>query len=187
MKAVLNEYWPRGLRVIELYKHQFRLLNQVIGLIKQRHYRFIIFLDDLSFDEGEVEYKYLKAVIEGGLETRPDNVMLLATSNRRHLVKETWRDRADMEHEQDIHHSDTMEEKLSLAARFGCAIRYDSPDPKLFRRMVLTIAARYPQIRMDEEELLAQANRWELRHGGCNGRTAQQFINYISGLEQQPE
>ena len=109
--------------------------------------------------------------------------MILATSNRRHLVRETWRDRSDMEHEQDIHHSDTVEEKLSLAARFGCSIRYDSPDRALFNRMVLTLAHRRADIRLTDEELLAEANRYELRHGGVSGRTAQQFINQVAGNE----
>ena len=181
VKALVNEYASDGLRIIELNKHQFGLLAHVIAEIKARRYRFIIFLDDLSFDEGEVEYKFLKAVIEGGLESRPANVMILATSNRRHLVRETWRDRNDMEHEQDIHHSDTVEEKLSLAARFGCSIRYDSPDRALFNRMVLELAKRRSDIRLSDEELLSLANKYELRHGGVSGRTAQQFINSIAG------
>ena len=181
VKAALNEYHPRGLRMIELYKHQFHLLSAVIGAVKARRYRFVIFIDDLSFDEGEVEYKFLKAVIEGGLETRPANIMICATSNRRHLVKETWKDRSDMEHDGDIHRSDTMEEKLSLAARFGCSIRYSSPDRSLWREIVLGLAARFPEISLTEEELLAEANRYEIRHGGISGRTAQQFINYVAG------
>lgn len=181
VKAALNEYQDQGLRVIEIYKHQFGLLSEIIAKIKNRHCHFILFLDDLSFEEQEVEYKYLKAVIEGGIETRPDNVMICATSNRRHLVKETWKDRDDMEHDGDIHRSDTMEEKLSLASRFGCAISYQAPDPKLYREIVKQLAARQSDIRLSEEELLAQANRWEIRHGGYSGRTAQQFINSVRG------
>ena len=122
VKAILNEYCDRGLRMIEIYKHQFGQLSDVIARIKNRNYRFMIFIDDLSFEEHEVEYKFLKAVIEGGVETRPDNVLICATSNRRHLIQETWNDRKDMEFNGDVHRSDTMEEKLSLAARFGCAI-----------------------------------------------------------------
>ena len=179
VKAALNEYHERGLRVIEVYKHQFGLLSEIISGIKNRHCHFIIFLDDLSFEEQEVEYKYLKAVIEGGIETRPDNVMICATSNRRHLVKETWKDRDDMEHDGDVHRSDTMEEKLSLASRFGCAISYQAPDPKLYREIVKQLAARRSDIRLSEEELLREANRWEIRHGGYSGRTAQQFINAV--------
>ena len=181
VKALLPEYGPRGLRVIELDKHQFALLQDVIAQVKRRHCRFIIFLDDLSFDEGEAEYKYLKAVIEGGLESRPDNVMICATSNRRHLVKETWKDRDDMEHDGDIHRSDTVEEKLSLSARFGCSINYSAPDRRLFDQIVVALAERHPEIHLSREQLLAAANRFELRHGGLSGRTAQQFINEAAG------
>ncbi len=181
VKALLPEYGPRGLRVIELDKHQFALLQDVIAQVKRRHCKFIIFLDDLSFDEGEAEYKYLKAVIEGGLESRPDNVMICATSNRRHLVKETWKDRDDMEHDGDIHRSDTVEEKLSLSARFGCSINYSAPDRRLFDQIVVALAERHPEIHLSREQLLAAANRFELRHGGLSGRTAQQFINEAAG------
>lgn len=185
VKAILNEYAPQGLRMIEIYKHQFGLLSQIISRVKNRNYRFMIFIDDLSFEEHEVEYKFLKAVIEGGVETRPSNVLIVATSNRRHLVQETWKDRNDMEHNGDIHRSDTMEEKLSLAARFGCAICYVSPNRQQYHDIVRGIAARLPDtLQLSEEELLAAANRWEIRHGGISGRTAQQFINYLAGMQQ---
>ncbi len=185
VKAVLNEYCDQGLRMIEIYKHQFGLLSKVIAQVKNRNYRFMIFIDDLSFEEHEVEYKFLKAVIEGGVETRPTNVLIVATSNRRHLVKETWKDKSDMEFENDIHRSDTMEEKLSLAARFGCAICYNNPNRQQYHDIVKGIAARLPEgIDMTEEQLLLEANKWEIRHGGVSGRTAQQFINYIAGLKK---
>ena len=120
-------------------------------------------------------------MIEGSLESRPDNVMICATSNRRHLVKETWKDRDDMEHDGDIHRSDTVEEKLSLSARFGCSINYSAPDRRLFDQIVVALAQRHPEISLTREELLAAANRFELRHGGLSGRTAQQFINEVAG------
>lgn len=185
VKAILNEYSAQGLRMIEIYKHQFGLLSEVIRRVKHRHYRFIIFIDDLSFEESEVEYKFLKAVIEGGIETKPDNVLICATSNRRHLVQETWRDRDDMEHNGDIHRSDTMQEKLSLAARFGCSINYSAPDRRLWQELVEGLAARHSEITLPREQLLLEANRWELRHGGVSGRTAQQFVNYLSGLARR--
>ncbi len=185
VKAILNEYWDQGLRMIEIYKHQFNLLSDVIAAVKNRNYRFMIFIDDLSFEEHEVEYKFLKAVIEGGVETKPDNVLICATSNRRHLIRETWNDRSDMEFKNDIHRSDTMEEKLSLAARFGCAINYSTPDRKQFQAIVLGIAARSGDLGIDEDTLLAEANKWELRHGGISGRTAQQFINQLAGKKEQ--
>ena len=183
VKALINEYYDSGLRMIEIYKHQFRDLSEIIATIKNRNYRFIIFIDDLSFEENELEYKFLKAVIEGGVETRPDNILIYATSNRRHLIKETWNDRNDMEFEGELHRSDTMEEKLSLAARFGVTINYSAPNRKLFHDIVKELASRRPNIKVDEEELLALANRWEIRHGGISGRTAQQFINYLEGRE----
>ena len=183
VKALINEYYDSGLRMIEIYKHQFRDLSAVIAAVKGRNYRFIIYIDDLSFEENEVEYKFLKAVIEGGVESRPDNILIYATSNRRHLIKETWSDRNDMEFENDIHRSDTMEEKLSLAARFGVAINYSIPSRQEFQTIVKTLAARQLDGQLDEAELLAQANRWELRHGGISGRTAQQFINHLAGKE----
>ncbi len=180
VKALINEYYDQGLRMIEIYKHQFRDLSAVIAKVKNRNYRFIIFIDDLSFEENEVEYKFLKAVIEGGVETKPDNILLYATSNRRNLIRETWKDRADMEHENDVHHSDTLEEKLSLSARFGVRINYSIPNRTQFQEMVRTLAQRQG-LTVPAEVLLAEANKWELRHGGVSGRTAQQFINYMGG------
>lgn len=183
VKALINEYYDQGLRMIEIYKHQFGELSHILGAVKNRNYRFIIFIDDLSFEENEVEYKFLKAVIEGGVETRPENVLIYATSNRRHLIRETWNDRQDMEHNGDIHRSDTMEEKLSLAARFGVSINYNTPTPKEFHAIVRALAERQG-IQMDEKELQIKANAWEVRHGGFSGRTAQQFIHYLEGLEE---
>ena len=185
VKAILNEYCDRGLRMIEIYKHQFGLLSEVIARVKNRNYRFMIFIDDLSFEEHEVEYKFLKAVIEGGVETKPDNVLICATSNRRHLIQETWKDRNDMEFNGDVHRSDTMEEKLSLAARFGCAINYSNPDRRQYHEIVKGIASRVEGLNISEEQLLAEANKWEIRHGGVSGRTAQQFINHLAGTTQQ--
>ncbi len=181
VKALLNQYYDRGLRMIEVYKHQFQNLSAIISEIKNRNYRFIIFMDDLSFEEFEIEYKYLKAVIEGGLETKPENILIYATSNRRHLIRETWSDRSDMSQD-ELHRSDTMQEKLSLAGRFGVTIGYYKPSQKEYFDIVITLARRCPQITLTDEELKLQANQWELAHGGISGRTAQQFVNYLAGL-----
>lgn len=178
IKAIANEYYDKGLRIIEIYKHQFGEINDVIAQIKNRNYKFIIYMDDLSFENFETEYKYLKAVIEGGLEKKPENVLIYATSNRRHLVRENFSDKEDRNDE--LHSSDTVQEKLSLASRFGVTIFFTSPDKKQFEQIVRILAQRYG-IAMEEEELLAQANRWELAHGGLSGRTAQQFIDYLLG------
>uniref|UniRef100_UPI003FEF8B17 ATP-binding protein n=1 Tax=Candidatus Ventrimonas sp. TaxID=3048889 RepID=UPI003FEF8B17 len=181
IKAIVNEFYDQGLRMIEIYKHQFKDLSAVIAQIKNRNYRFIIYMDDLSFEEFEVEYKFLKAVIEGGVETRPDNILIYATSNRRHLIKENWSDRSDMEHDNGMHRSDTMEEKLSLVNRFGVTICYSKPSQKEYFHIVEGLARR-AGITMPEEMLRAEANKWELSHGGISGRTAQQFINYLLGI-----
>lgn len=181
IKAILNEYYEQGLRMIEIYKHQFQDLSAIIARIKNRNYRFIIYMDDLSFEEFEIEYKFLKAVIEGGMETKPDNVLIYATSNRRHIIRETWGDRSDMEQDDGMHRSDTMQEKLSLVARFGVTINYSKPSQKEYFQIVRELAKRYPEITLSDQELCAQANQWELSHGGISGRTAQQFINYLAG------
>ncbi len=178
IKAILNQYYDQGLRMIEVYKHQFQDLNDVIAQIKNRNYKFIIYMDDLSFEEFEIEYKYLKAVIEGGLEKKPDNILIYATSNRRHLVRETFRDKSDRDEE--LHTNDTVQEKLSLVARFGVTIYFGGPSKKEFQQIVKTLAEKN-QINMPEEDLLLEANKWELSHGGLSGRTAQQFIDYLLG------
>ena len=181
IKAVLNEFYPEGLRMIEIYKHQFACLADTISQIKSRNYRFIIYMDDLSFEDFEIEYKYLKAVIEGGLEIRPENVLIYATSNRRHLIKESFNDRNDMgEGSNDVHHSDTLQEKLSLVARFGLKINYSAPGESEYLNIVKEVAAKYKdKIKLSEEELLKEAKKWEIFAGGRSGRTARQFIDSI--------
>lgn len=182
IKGIMNEYYDRGLRLIEIYKHQFRDLNAVIEQIKNRNYRFIIYMDDLSFEDFETEYKYLKAVIEGGLEKKPENVLIYATSNRRHLIREKFSDKE--ERQEDLHANDTVQEKLSLASRFGVTIYFSAPDKKEFQNIVRVLAERY-HITMPREELFLEANKWELAHGGLSGRTAQQFIDYLAGKEMR--
>ena len=160
-------------------------------------------MDDLSFEENETEYKYLKAVIEGGLETRPDNVLIYATSNRRNLIRETWNDTNDVE--LDKHRSDTLQEKLSLVSRFGVTIPYMRPDKKGYEEIVKKLAERVRakqssaekgsdsiladlgldgsaenKLNISDEELLALANKWSVSHGGMSGRAAQQLIDSLS-------
>lgn len=184
VKAILNEYYPEGLRMIEIFKHQFEDLSTVISKIKNRNYKFIIYMDDLSFEEFEIEYKYLKAVIEGGLETKPDNVLIYATSNRRHLIRETWSDRSDMSKD-ELHRSDTMQEKLSLVARFGISINYSAPSQKEYFAIVEELAKKHDNFGLSKEDLLQKANMWELSSGGLSGRTASQFIIYMQSQEHK--
>lgn len=181
IKAIINQYYDKGLRIIEIYKHQFIDLQNVISQIKNRNYKFIIYMDDLSFEEFEIEYKYLKAVIEGGLEKKPKNVLIYATSNRRHLIRENFSDKEEIR--EDMHTSDTVQEKLSLVYRFGVSIYFEAPNKKQFQEIVLALAKKN-KIEMEKDELLIKANKWELSHGGLSGRTAQQFIDYLLGTRK---
>lgn len=178
VKAIVNEYYDKGLRIIEVYKHQFRFLSDIMEQIKDRNYKFIIYMDDLSFEDSELEYKYLKAILEGGFGKRPDNVLIYATSNRRHLIRESFKDK--LETDEELHTRDTVEEKLSLSARFGEKIYFGSPDKKEFNNIVLALAKKRG-IDIPESELLARANMWELSHGGKSGRSATQFIINLLG------
>ena len=180
--ALMHDYGDRGLRLIEISKADRSRLPHVMSVLKKRNYRSVIFLDDLSFEEDESDYKELKAMLEGALESGSDRVLIYATSNRRHLIRETWRDRNDMEYNEDIHHSDTMEEKLSLASRFGVTIYYGKPDPAEYMNIVRVLAER-SGISMDENELKDAARKWEIRHGGMSGRVASQLITWLENRD----
>lgn len=184
IKAIVNEFYPDGLRMIEIYKHQFKDLSNVIAQIKNRNYKFIIYMDDLSFEEFEIEYKFLKAVIEGGVETKPDNILIYATSNRRHLIKENWKDKNDMEFSGGLHRSDTIEEKMSLVNRFGCMINYSKPTRDQYLNIVRELAKK-ENLSISDNELIAGAKQWEMYHGGISGRTAQQYINHLMGVKAE--
>lgn len=177
IKALLNTYFDRGLRIIEVYKHQMEEIAKIIHTLKNRPYSYVIYMDDLSFEEDEIEYKYLKSIIEGGIEPKPNNVVIYATSNRRHLIKETFKDNGDID--DDLHRNETQAEKLSLAYRFGLQIFYSSLSPKEFRKMVIELANKN-NISIEENTLLLEANKWELTYGSLSGRCATQFINYLA-------
>ena len=176
IKALLNTYFDRGLRIIEVYKHQMQEISKIINKLKSRPYYYIIYMDDLSFEEDEIEYKYLKSIIEGGIEPKPNNVAIYATSNRRHLIKEVASDNASIM--DDLHRNETQAEKLSLAYRFGLQIYYGSLSHKEFRNMVLELA-KINNIEMEESLLLKEASAWELTYGSLSGRCASQFISYL--------
>ncbi len=178
IKAIISEYSSQGLRIIEIYKHQFKSISNVISQIKNRNYKFVLYLDDLSFEEFEIEYKYFKAIIEGGLESRPNNVIIYATSNRRHLIKETWADKNDGHMEGEIHRNDTLQEKLSLVSRFGLSIFYGCPTKQEFLDIVHALA-KARGLDISDEELDRKALQWDIRGGGRSGRSAQQFINSL--------
>ncbi|MDR3560210.1 MAG: ATP-binding protein [Negativicutes bacterium] len=177
VKGLVNRYFANGLRLVEVPKFQLRHLNKIIEALRGRSQKFIVFLDDLSFEEAETEYKHLKSVIEGGVEAKPDNVLIYATSNRRHLIRESWADRADTKGG-DIHSADSVQEKISLSDRFGITLTYPAPDQNEYLRIVETLAAQHA-VTLPQEELHKRALRWEMSHSGRSGRVAQQFIKHI--------
>lgn len=176
IKALVNEFYNKGLRIIEIYKQDFILLPALLEKLKVRNYKFIIYMDDLSFEDNEVEYKYLKAILEGGLGAKPENVLIYATSNRRHLIRESFKDKLDVDNE--LHRRDTVQEKISLAARFGLNIYFSSPDKKEYDIIVKELSKK-ADISIEEKELLALANIWEMQKGGRSGRSASQFVNSL--------
>lgn len=173
VKALLNKYQKQGLRLIEINSDQIKELPQILEYLSQRGLYFIIFMDDLSFEEFETEYKYLKAVMEGGIEVKPDNVLFYATSNRRHLVREKWQDR-----ESEVHKEDILNEKLSLAERFGLTLMYNTPAQEEYLKIVREIAAQ-ENIKMDKNKLEEKALKWSKWNNGRSGRSARQFIDEL--------
>ncbi|MDR1650031.1 MAG: ATP-binding protein [Synergistaceae bacterium] len=178
VRALLNEpgFVRRGLRMIEVRRNQFADIQDILEVVRFRNYRFVIFIDDLSFEEFETDYKHLKAVIEGGIEPKPKNAVIYATSNRRNLVREVWSDRKNSG--DDVHGEDTRQEKLSLADRFGLAIWYGSVGKKEYMEMVRALAEE-SGLSVDGAELEKLAMRWELEKGSFTGRTARQFVQRL--------
>lgn len=174
VKALLHEYCDQGLRLVELSKQDLTDFPLIIRYLAPQPQKFILFIDDLSFEETELAYKALKTVLEGGIEKRPDNVLIYATSNRRHLIRENFSERQGDE----INIRDTMDEKLSLADRFGITITFPSPDQGEFLRIVEELAVQ-EEITIDKAQLRQQALRWVMMHNARSGRTARQFIDYL--------
>lgn len=178
--ALVEKYAKDGLKIIQIHKNQTELLPALFNMLRKRNYHFILALDDLSFESDEREYKALKSALEGDVTSMPKNVLVYATSNRRHLVQETWNDRSDTELNGDVHRSETMEEKLSLSARFGLRIFYPAPSFKEYQAMVKQLAtANSVASAMPQEELAKLAGRWQISAGSTSGRTAKQFINSL--------
>ena len=179
VKALLNRYSDMGLRLVEITKHDLKHLSVIMQTLRERGKKFILFMDDLSFEEFEIEYRHLKSMMEGGVETRPDNVLIYATSNRRHLVKETWSDRSGINSE-DIHSWDTINDKMSLSDRFGITLTFAPPNQDEYLRIVESMAKKR-NVHLPLSELRAEAIKWETAHSGRSGRVAQQFIAHIEG------
>ncbi|MBR2778712.1 MAG: ATP-binding protein [Firmicutes bacterium] len=180
VKALLNRFAPDGLRLISIQKDKIFDVSAIMDSVANRGGRFIIFIDDLSFEETEIEYKRFKSILEGGVELQPENVLIYVTSNRRNLVKEMWGDRGE---NGEVHVNDGIQERLSLADRFGLTITFGAPDKKLYNEIVKAIAKR-EGLQMDEEQLLAEANIWDLRQTSRSGRSARQFITHLAGEER---
>ena len=181
VKALLNEYGHRGLRIIELPKTNLEDLPHVLRMIRERQQKFIIFIDDLAFGDSEEEYTALKAVLEGSLESKPQNVVIYATSNRRHLIKEKFSDRSGLSsgnEDDEVRSADTMQEKLSLADRFGITVTYTSPDKEEYLAIVEGLA-RNRNLAIDIVTLHEEALKWEINHNGRSPRTARQFIDWL--------
>jgi uncharacterized protein len=177
VKALLGEFGDRGLRLIEVSKENLDDFHELMTPLRNRHERFILFVDDLSFEEQETHYKALKAILEGGIESRPENVVLYATSNRRHLVRERFVDRDAMD--DDVHIMDTMEEKLSLSDRFGIRVTFGAPDQDRYLEIVEALAQQRG-LEVPTDELQRLALRWAQRQNGRSGRTARQFIDDLA-------
>jgi predicted AAA+ superfamily ATPase len=178
VKAVMNEYTDRGLRLVEVAKEDLGALPRVLQSLRARAPRFVIFVDDLSFEENEVEYKALKALLEGSVEEPPGNVRVYATSNRRNLVRERFSERDEGGAGDDVHARDTMQEKLSLSARFGLRVTFPTPDQGQYLEIVAGLARRRG-IEMPDEELKERAILWDRWHAGRSGRTARQFVDEL--------
>ena len=182
VKALVNENYSRGLRLVQLTKPQLKFLPELMETLRNfASKRFIIFLDDLSFEESEPEYKYLKSAIEGGVESLPKNVLIYATSNRRHLIRETWRDRA--EGHDELYRDDSVNETISLSDRFGLIVNYYPPSQNEYLEIIAHMLKK-SGIELDAETLRIEGLRWEMSHSGRNGRTAQQFVkNYLGNRD----
>src|SRR5918992_2310231 len=178
VKAIMNEYAHQGLRLVEVKKEDLAELQEVLEILGERGRRFVLFVDDLSFEEHEVEYKTLKALLEGSVEEPPENVRLYATSNRRNLIRERFSDREEGGASDDVHARDTMQEKLSLSARFGLRVTFPTPDQRRYLEIVSGLARRRG-IKIPEEELKGRAVLWDRWHAGRSGRTARQFVDEL--------
>ena len=182
VKAIANEYSNKGLRLIELGKKQLYLLPRLLDLLSSNPLKFILFIDDLSFQDNDDEFSALKAVLEGSVSVRCHNTVIYATSNRRHLVKETFQAREGDE----IHRQDTMQETISLSERFGIKVYFEKPKKDLYLDIVYGLAKQY-NVKMDEKELALKAEQFALRKSGRSARAARQLIEQLAALSKEDE
>ena len=175
IKAILNEYYKDGLRMVEVPKDRLSEFPLLVDKIAAIPLKFIIFIDDLSFSGEDKSYAQLKAVLEGSLAARPENTLIYATSNRRHIIKETFSDRDG----DDMHRNDSMQESLSLSDRFGMSVNFSKPDKEQYLEIVMSLAKEC-HIEMGIEELCTQAEKWAIQRGGRSPRAAKQFIKQLA-------
>ena len=183
VKALVNEYHGRGLRMIEVPKRLLADFPLIIRQLTGRNLKFILFVDDLAFEDNEENYTALKAALEGGLESKPDNVLIYATSNRKHLIKERFSDRAGLASgnaDDEVRAADTMQEKLSLSDRFGMTVVFSSPDKRRYLEIVEGIAEKRG-LHADKEYIQREALKWEMQYNGRSPRTARQFVDWLEG------
>lgn len=171
VKAIVNEYAPEGLRLVEVKKNQLYLLPDLMDQLAANPLKFILFIDDLSFASNDDNFAALKAILEGSAGGRAANIAVYATSNRRHLVKETMTDRTG----DDIHEADTRQEMMSLSARFGLVVTFQRPDKALYSQILLELARQY-QLTIPEQQLVTMGEAFAIRAGGRSPRAAKQFI-----------
>lgn len=178
VKSLLNEYSNRSLRLLEVSKSDLKNLPEIVEHLRGVSQKFIIFVDDLSFEEDDDAFKALKVVLEGNLTARPQNVVVYATSNRRHLIREFFVDRPAPKDNEEIHAWDTMQEKLSFSDRFGLTLTFEPANQKTYLKIVQHLAAQ-AEINITQEDLEYQALQWATRHNGRSGRTARQFVDFL--------
>ena len=185
VKALASMFSDDGLRLIQITRDQLELVAPVLEKLNEiRSKKFILFFDDLSFDEGENSYKYLKSAIDGSVTPQPDNVLIYATSNRRHLLKETWGDRGSNDLEAEVYRQDSTNESISLSDRFGLILHYSTPTQDEYLQMI-DHELQKAGVQMDPEELRLEGLQWEMEHSGRNGRIANQFVKwYLGNLEE---
>ena len=180
VKALAAMFAADGLRLIQIGRDQLELVASVLEKLNEiRSKKFILFFDDLSFDEGESGYKYLKSAIDGSVTAQPDNVLIYATSNRRHLLKETWSDRNDAL-EAEVYRQDSANESISLSDRFGLILHYSTPSQEEYLQ-IIDHELRKAGVHLSKEELRLEGVRWEMEHSGRNGRIANQFVKWYLG------
>jgi predicted AAA+ superfamily ATPase len=186
VKALVKAYGERGLRLLEVPREEWRHLPTMVADLAERAQKFVLFADDLSFEEDDNDFKSFKVLLEGTLAAKPRNAILCATSNRRHLVRELWGDRPRPQDNEDLRSWDTLQQKLSLADRFGLVLTFPTLTAATYGEIVAQLA-RQRGVRLAGSELLLRAEQWALRYNGRSGRTARQFVDALWVAEQQTE